>query len=224
MKQKLLIIILLSLITKYGNAQFFDQYGLNMGASYSNQLWDYKLISIDNSNKDYKIGLSFFLSAEKKINKLFSIRPEIGYTQKGFKNNIKITFSDGTSAGIDKKNVTFHNLILNIGFKITPFDYKFSPYAIWGFRGNYMFSYKDITIEEPGSGLKFNMYKSIIEEFDKFNLDGLIGIGVELNDITYFEIEYNPSITSSFNDSSLEIKDNGWGFKLGIYINKLIKK
>lgn len=224
MKQKLLIITFLLLLTKYATAQLVDKYGFNLGLTYSNQLWDYKLISVDNPNKDYKPGLAVFLSAEKKISKVFSIRPEIGYIQKGFKNNIEMTFTDGTSAGVDKKNVIFHDLGLNVGLKITPFDFKIVPYALLGFRCDYLLSYKDIEFEEQGSGLKFNMYKSNIEEFNKINLGGLIGIGFELNDLTYIEFEYNPSITKSYSSKALDIRDNCWGAKVGFNINKLKKK
>jgi hypothetical protein len=224
MKKYLLTFILLVLITKYGKAQFIDKYGINIGASYSDQFWDYKLISIDNPNKDYKIGFLAFLSAEKKISKMFSIRSEIGYIQKGFKNNVEMTSSDGTSAGVNKENVIFHDLAANIGLKITPFDLKFSPYMLIGLSADYMISYKDIIFEEQGSGLKFNMYQSEIEKFKKLNLGGLIGIGFELNDLIYLEIEYNPSITNSYSSKGLDIKDNCWGIKIGFNINKLMTK
>lgn len=224
MKQKLLIIAFLLLLTKYGSAQIIDKYGFNLGLSYSNQLWDYKIISIDNPNKDYKPGLAVFLSAEKKISKVFSIRPEIGYIQKGFKNNVEMISSDGTSAGVDKENVIFHDLGLNIGLKITPFDFKIVPYALLGFRYDYMLSYKDIVFEEQGSGLKFNMYKSEIDKFNKSNFGGLIGIGFEFNDLTYIEFEYNPSITKSYGSTGLDIRDNCWGIKVGFNINKLKTK
>jgi len=224
MKKSLMIVALLLLISRFGSAQLIVKYGFNIGMTYSNQFWDYKLISIDNPNKDYKLGLAVFLSAEKKISKVFSLRPEIGYIQKGFKNNVEMTSSDGTSAGVNKKNVIFHDLGLNFGLKITPFDFKVVPYAILGFRCDYMTSYKDIVFEEQGSGLKFNMYKSEIDNFNKLNLGGLIGIGFEFNDLTYIEFEYNPSITKSYGSTGLDIKDNCWGIKVGFNLNKLKKK
>ena len=224
MKQKLLIIAFLVILTNYGAAQIVDKFGFNIGLSYSNQLWDYKILSNDNSNKDYKIGFSAFFSAEKKISKMLSIRPEIGYIQKGFKNNIEMNFGDGTSAGVDKENVVFHDLGFNIGLKITPIDLKFAPYALLGLRCDYMISYEDIIFEEQASGLESNMYKSVIDNFNKTNLGGLITIGLELNDMAYFEIAYNPSITSSVNDKALRIRDNCWEIKMGLNINKIKTK
>jgi hypothetical protein len=224
MREKILIIILLSFVSKFGAAQIFDKYGFNIGTSYSNQLWDYKLISVDNPNKEYKVGLSVFLSAERKINKQLSIRPEIGYIQKGFKNDVKYTLSDGTSAGTTNGNVIFHDFGFNIGLKITPFNLKFSPYVLLGLRSDYTFSYKDIIFVENGSGLEFNIYKDQIDKFNKFNIGGVIGIGIELNSLTYFEFAYNPSLTNSYNDAGLQIRDNSMELKLGFNLNKLIEK
>ena len=218
MTQKLLLISLLLMLSKYGTAQLLDKYGLNVGLSYSNQLWNYKKISIDNPNKDYKAGLSIFLSGEKKIRKTLYIRPEIGYIQKGFKNNVEMTFSDGTSGGVDKKNVIFHDLAANLCLKIKPFDLKLSPYACLGFRYDYMIAYKDIVFEEAASGNKLDMYKSQIDQFNKSNLGALMGIGVEFKASVYMEFEYNPSITKSYSKSILEIRDNCWGVKIGMNI------
>jgi|GEM_PF-779249 len=223
MKKNILIAFLLLLANQYGTAQLIDKYGLSIGTTYSNQLWNYKLFSIENPNKDYKTGLSFFLSAEKEINKALSIRSELGYLQKGFKNNLELSLGDGITMGVRGKNVIFHDLGLNIELKILPFKSKLLPYALIGFRGDYMLSYKDIVFEEQGSGLRLNMYESQINEFNKLNLGGLIGIGLEFNDLYYLEFEYNPAITSSFNSDVLQIKDNCWDLKLGLYINKLIK-
>lgn len=224
MKKVLLIAFFLILFIEYGTAQFIYKYGLNIGMSYSNQLWNYKLISIGNQDKYYKSGLSIFLSAEKKINRIFSIRPEIGYIQKGFKNNLDIIIIDGTSRKVYKQNVILHDFCTNIGLKITPFKKTWTPYAIIGLRGDYMFSYKDVIIIEQASGLIFNMYKNDIDKFNKANLGGLICIGLEYKNSTYFEIEFNPTITNSFNSAELEIRDICWGIKIGLNINKLIIK
>ena len=223
MKEKIFIIILLSIISKFGAAQFFDKYGFSIGTSYSNQLWDHKLISVDNPNKEYKIGLSVFLSAERKINKQLSIRPEIGYIQKGFKNDMEFTSYDGTSLGTSNKSAIFHDFGFNIGLKIAPFNLKFSPYALLGLQCSYMFTYKDIIFVENVSGLEFNVYKDQIDKFNKFNLGGTIGIGLELNNLTYLEFAYNPPLTNSFNDASLRINDNSMELKLGFNINKLVE-
>ena len=73
MRRNLLFLVLLTLIYQYGTCQFIDKYGINIGTTFSNQIWDYKIMSIDNPAKKYKTGFSAFFSAEKEINKIFSI-------------------------------------------------------------------------------------------------------------------------------------------------------
>lgn len=175
---------------------------------------------VDSDNK-YKFGFQAFLQAEKDFGNILALRTEFGYIQKGFKNNIELTFVDGTSAGTNNDNVILHDIALNIGLKIKLLKTDYSPYLLVELRGDYLVSYKDIELEEPGSGLKFNMYESTIEEFNKFNLGGLIGLGIDIKDLIYFEIEYNPNFTKNLDETGLSIKNNCWGAKIGFNINKL---
>ena len=220
MKQKLVFILALTLIAKLSHSQIIDRYGINVGTSYSTQIWDYKLINVDSDN-EYKFGFQAFLQVEKDFGELLALRTEFGYIQKGFKNNLTLTSAEGTFVGTNNDNVILHDLALNLGLKIKPLKTDFSPYFLAGLRGDYMISYKDVEIEEPSSGLKFNMYESTIEDFNKFNIGGLIGLGVDIKDLIYFEIEYNPNFTKNFDDTGLSIKDNCWVAKIGLNINKL---
>jgi hypothetical protein len=152
------------------------------------------------------------------------LRTELGYIQKGFRSNVELTFADGTSAGVNDDNVVLHDLAINLGLKISPIVTDYSPYLLIGCRGDYMISYNDVVIEEQASGLKIHMYESQIEEFNKFNFGGLVGLGIDLKELFYIEIEYNPNFTKNFDSIGLSIRDNCWDAKLGININKLIEK
>ena len=220
MKRRLTIILALILIANLSHSQIIDRYGINIGASYSTQIWDYKLISVGSDN-DYKVGLMVFFQAEKDLGNIFALRTELGYIQKGFKNQLELTFVDGTFADTNNDNVVFHDIALNLGLKIKPLKVDYSPYILVGLRSDYMISYKDIEIEEQASGKKFNMYESAIEEFNKFNVGGLIGLGVDIKELLYLEVEYNPNFTKNFDDKGLSVKDNCWGIKIGLNINKL---
>lgn len=222
MIRKLVLILVLTIITKISYSQIIDRYGINIGASYSTQIWDYKLISLDLDN-EYKTGFQVFIQAEKDLGKIMALRTEIGYIQKGFRDDIEFRYSNnGPALTKINDNVVLHDIALNIGLKIKPLkaDYL-SPYIIAGLRADYMFSYKDIEFEEP-NGNKINLYKDFIEEFNEFNVGGLIGLGIEWNRLLYFEVEYNPGITKSLNNKNLSIRDNCWGAKIGLNINKLI--
>lgn len=222
MKQKLVLFITLILMTKILHSQIIDRYGINFGTSYSTQIWDYKLIDVDMDYK-YKFGLQAFLQAEKDFGNLLAMRTEFGYIQKGFKNNVQFTFPNGTPIETsNNNNVILHDLALNLGLKIKPVKIDYFPYFLIELQGNYMIVYEDIEIVEPGSGLKFNMYESTIENFNKFNFGGLVGLGIDIKHLIYFEVEYNPNFTNNFEDKVLRIKDNCWGAKIGLNINKLI--
>ena len=222
MKQRLVFTLALTFLVKFSYCQIIDRYGINIGTSYSTQIWDYKLVPVDPEN-EYKFGFQVFLQTEKDFGNIIALRTEFGYLQKGFKNKMTLTFSDGTDACADNKNVVLHDLVLNLGLKVKPLDSDYSPYFIVGLRGDYMISYKDIIIEVPESGLKFNMYESTIEDFNKSNFGGLLGLGIEIKKLIYVEIEYNPNFTNNFDDTGLNVKDNCWGAKLGLNINKLIE-
>jgi hypothetical protein len=206
---------------QYGRAQFIDKYGLNIGATYSNQLWSFILGPEGNVNQDYKLGYSVFFSIEKQLSHVFSIRPEVGYIQKGFKNIHELYVEGGSvpkPAGVDKKNVVFHDVSLNIGLKITPFTFQWNPYTVFGLRTDYMLYYKDIKYYDPGSRREYGMYKSEIDEYNKANLGGLISIGLEYKNLIYLEFEYNPSLTNSYKTPIVKIKDNCWGIRIGLNI------
>jgi hypothetical protein len=109
MKQRLITIFILVLVSNLTFSQIVDRYGINIGASYSTQIWDYKLISFDTDN-DYKVGPMAFIQAEKDFGKILAIRTEIGYIQKGFKSQLELTFEDEATAVTINDNVILHDL------------------------------------------------------------------------------------------------------------------
>ncbi len=206
------------------NAQIIDKYGLRIGGGFSNQYWDYKndMFSDLSGWKENKIGLSIYLNAEKELTNYLSIRPEIGYLQKGFKDDIVFTTAEGDEIDTKNTDVVLHNLSANIGLKLSPFDFLIKPYLIAGIQGDYMIDYKDFEIEFQGE--THGLYKSVIDDFNKFTFSGLIGIGFEFTDLMYLDIEFNPAITKNFDDTGLSIKDRFFGLTIGLNINTLTKK
>ena len=106
MKQRLVFILVLILIAKFSHSQIIDRYGINIGTSYSTQIWNYKLVNVDSDN-EYKIGLQAFLQSEKDFGNLLALRTEFGYIQKGFKNNVKLTSAEGTFIGTNNDNTAY---------------------------------------------------------------------------------------------------------------------
>jgi len=223
MKKTLLFgLILIFYATAHG--QFFDNYGLRIGAGLSNQYWEYKneVFSDFSEWKENKLGLITYINAEKNINKYISIRPEIGYIQKGFKEEITFTDEEGFEINTESSIVTLHNLSLNIGGKYTPVDTKIKPFLIVGLRGDYLLGYKDFEVEFEGK--TYGLYKSFLDDYEKFVLSGLIGIGIDFNDLVYFDLEYNPALTKNLNEDLLSIKDRFIGMTIGINISEIFIK
>ncbi len=223
MKQKILLFLVFLFIEKFSYGQIVDRYGVSLGTSYSTQIWDYKLVNIKPDNA-YKLGLQAFLHTEKDFGKFLALQTEFGYLQKGFKDNITLTLLDGTTMKKINSNLILHNLALNLGLKVKPIATKYAPYFLIGLRSDYLISHKPIEFEEPNSGKKINLHEATIEDFNKFNLGGLLGVGFDIKGLIYFEIEYNPNFTKNVNSKALEIKDKCWGAKIGLNINKWIAK
>lgn len=206
------------------SSQIVDKYGIKLGVGFSSQLWDNKTSSFVSKRKDYKGGLSALASAEKNIIDFLSVRSELGYIQKGFKNDVELTSEDGTSLNVKGSNVTFHNLTLNIEAKAVPFKGLLVPYFIVGFRTDCMLSYSDIVAKDPSSNTEINMYKAEIDKYHSLNLSGIIAFGCEYNNMVYVEFEYCPFTTNSYNDAAFKIKDLYRCISVGYNLNTLFKR
>ncbi|SFE89979.1 porin family protein [Sunxiuqinia elliptica] len=214
MKQRLWMLLVLLLGAIDGEAQLFDQYGVSLGATYATQDWDYKS-SIYVPSIDYHVGMAAFLFAEKKLNKTFRLRPEIGYIQKGFVDNHEFV-SGGPAVEVIDKNVVFHDLQLNLGLKLTPFATKLMPYGVLGIYGDYMLAYDDAVIQEGEDGPEFDMYSSQIDDFKKSNFGGFVGLGLEFDEKLFCELTYSPALTNRFKDQRIQVKDHSVELKLGL--------
>jgi len=218
------LFFLMLVIFKSANAQFVDNYGIKLGVNFSNQYWGFDIFSNLSGWNEYKPGLSIYFNSETRLNKYLSIRPEIGYVQKGFTNEItSFPLSNSDESYITNYNVNFHNFSINLDLKFCPFELNIKPYLIAGFQGNYLLKYRsfDINMDEKGRII----LRDILDNFNKFKLNGIIGIGLIYNDLFYFDIEYQPSITKKqINNYGLTVGERYFGFTLGLNINKLIDR
>lgn len=225
MKKAILLGFVL-LIAGLANAQIIDHYGLRVGAGLSNQHWENKEIECSVGGnvggwKRNKTGFGIFLNAEKELTYWLSVRPEIGYLQKGFKDDNIENLAVMEEMTIINSNVILHDLSANIGLKISPTDFIVKPYLIAGLRGDYMMSYKGPVYEFKGE-IRGN-YK-IIDDFNKFTFSGLIGLGFEYQELLYLDLEFNPAITKNLDGSHYSVKNRYYGLTIGLNINQLTKK
>ena len=122
MKTKYCLIICLMVIPSYLlKAQILDGFGFRIGGGLSNQYWNYLDFPDLSDWKDNKYGLSAMINAEKNIYQILSIRAEIGYIQKGFKNDISYIMQQ-EEIDLQGEDVIFHDLSINAGLKVAPFN------------------------------------------------------------------------------------------------------
>jgi len=223
MKIKYCFILCLMVIPSYGlKGQVLDGFGFRIGGGLSNHYWNYLDVPDLSDWKDNKYGLSFMVNAERTLYQILSIRPEIGYIQKGFKNDIAFTTQHGEDINLEGENVIFHDLAGSVGLKISPFYKILKPYLIIGLRADYLLKYKDVTYESGEH--EIGIYKDILNNINKLTLSVLMGFGIEFNERYYLDFEYNPGLTNNYSGEGLNISDRFIGLTFGLNIKNLVKK
>jgi len=215
-----LLIISISFLCISANSQIIHNYGIKSGVSYSNQYWNTSNNNIPNKTgwEKYKTGFSCFIFCEKKVKNNFLIRPTIGYIQKGSVFRDEVTNIEGTK--LYAKNI-LHELSLDVPIKINLSQSELTPYLFSGFRLDYFISYFGYVKEPDKSPLRFK--NSIYDDFNKFTLGGIIGIGCSYKEIIFLELEFNPTLTRTLNYNLIRITDSNFDFTIGTNINKIIK-
>lgn len=223
MIKKITLTLLVLTVYLISNAQFIDNYGIKIGVGLSNQYWGYETMFADLSGwKKTKIGFTGQVYAEKYFGKYISLRPAIGYTQKGFVDDIVLLSAEEEDLGIFDNRVVLHDLSLDMSFKIIPFQNCIKPYLLLGLRGDFLLDYRSVIINYHGENQE--MDTELYDDFNKFTLSGLVGIGIAYNELSSIEFEFNPSFSKNFDSGFLSIHDRFFSLTLGININKLMKE
>ena len=205
------------------NAQVIDNYGIKIGAGLSNQYWEYKNSMFSNLSgwNDNKTGFTGQVYAEKYFGKHLSLRPVLGYIQKGFVDDITLTTAEGEELAVKDNKVVLHDLSLDLSIKIIPIQKSIKPYILLGLRGDYLMDYRSVIIDFQGEDRELNT--DLYDDFNKFTLGGLIGVGISYNDLLFLDLEYNPAISKNFESDGLAIHDKYFTLTIGLSINQLIK-
>jgi len=212
MKKAFLILTLVG-VTFSIHAQFLDKFGINAGAGLASQRWKYHLNSVEyNFDQTSMIGKSAVISCEKKLSRTLTIRPEMGYMQKGFKSTRKLVYNGFEVPEVMNKNVVLNDVVFNLGLKIVPMDRNLNPYVVLGLQVDYMLSFTDVVYHET------KMWTSVLENFNKVSFDGILAAGLEYRNKVYLEAVYIPSITSRYTKDRDSVKDSYIGLTLGVNI------
>jgi hypothetical protein len=201
----------------------FNQFGLRAGAGISNQHWEYKqeAVSYLSGWKENKTGWALNVFTVRKLNAFLSIRPEIGYLQKGFKDDIVFTTAGGEVINTDNNTVRLHNLSFNLPVMYRPFKIPVNPYLFAGLRTDCLLGYQDYEIEVQGK--KFGLYGELLDDYRTFVLSGLLGMGIAFKDIFTLDFEYYPALTKNLDQPGISIKDRYFGFMAGVNLQRITK-
>jgi hypothetical protein len=228
-KYTFLLLYILNYSIVYG--QFIDGYGINIGAGLSNQHWNYssEIISDLSYWNDYKVGVISQVYIEKKLIRFLSVKPALGYIQKGFISNIEIANEIGEIYTLSGK-VLLHDISFDLSFRIIPFEKINKPYLILGFRTDYLVGHRSAMDEYIV--MNFQLFKYIFDNYNKITFGGILGAGISFDEKIYLNLEYNPAFTKNFsstftdfhNSDSFSIYDQYISFTLGFNIGQLMKK
>ena len=212
---------LLIICMKISAAQIIDNYGIRVGAGISNQYWDHKYDEWGTGWKDSRSGFAGYVNVEKFINNIFSIRPELGYNQKGFSEDIDSRVDENAQPlETLPADLVLHNISFNLASKIMVPNQKVQPYAQLGVKLDYMFAYDDYYVDIFGK--EFGWYEWYVEDFETTTFSGILGIGVSYDNLMYVELCYDPVFTSRIDEEHLKIDDSYIEFTIGINISTLI--
>jgi hypothetical protein len=222
MIKKITLTLFAFIICLISNAQLIDNYGIKIGAGLSNQYWKYESTFSDLSGlKKSKTGFIGQVYAEKKLGKYISLKPAIGYIQKGYADDIKFLTESGEELATLKNKVVLHDLSLDLLFTISPIQKSLKPYIILGVRTDYFIDYRSVFVSLAGENQV--VINPLFDDFNKITYGGLIGIGLSNNDLSSIEFEYNPSFSKNFKSDIFTIRDSFFSLTFSLNINKLIK-
>jgi hypothetical protein len=222
MIKKITLTFFILTIYLISNAQFIDNLGIKIGTGLSNQYWDYEAMASNLSGwKKNKISFTGQIYIEKYFGKYFSLMPTLGYTQKGFVDDVVLIGAEEEDIGVFDNRVVLHDLSLDMSFKIIPFQNCIKPYLLLGLRGDYLLDYRSVIISYNGENHETDT--ALYDDFNKITLSGIFGFGISYNDFSSIEFEFNPAFSKNFNSDFLAIHDRFYSLTLGININKLIK-
>ncbi len=215
MKKTILpVLLIIILLPQENEAQILRNVGIKTGISISKQNWTDKSSEVT-LDKDYRTGLNFALNLEWFNNEYITLITDIGYVQKGFKEDIMMTSIDNPESGPLKTFKTrFDYLYFSPQLKIRKEFNNIIPYIFFGPGIDYQLSYKS----------DFDM-SAIEKDFEEiiFGLNYGLGItyrinkiGISLEFANLYDLTDIINTQPTQNSSGLKIKNNAFIIDLGI--------
>ncbi len=215
MKKTLFLTFLIILfIIQKTNAQVIRSVGIKSGISLSKQTWTYKIID-KKLKKDNRIGLNLALNFEWFNNDYFTLITDIGYIQKGCKEEIMMTTVDNPESGPLKTfDTRFDYLYFSPQLKFRKEFARIVPYVFVGPRIDYQLSYKS---DFDYSVIENNFEKIILGLNYGLGVEYLIkGIGLNVEFHHFYDFTDIMNTDQTQTNTGGKIKNNALTINLGI--------
>ena len=210
MKTSILILILITLSINI-KSQIIYGYGLKLGASISNQSWNYLTdINLDLKN-EYAISPRVF--ADFLDYTFFELEGEVGFLQKGFEDKVLIKTTTqplGTGEYLTENN-KLNYLIFAALAKLKIESGIFTPYIIIGPQLNLLIS----------KNLEYG-WEIIFDKFKNNNLGLSLGAGIEIKNIfpisILVEYRFERDLMDNYDSPNIDIKNYSHVILFGVKI------
>lgn len=187
----------------HSSAQKASRFGIQAGATYSNLTVGY---DGETESGDYKPGFTAGIMLDKQIGKSFYLQPALNFVQKGF--------HEKSSYSGEKSTITFAYIELPVNFvyrkkQESGFFIGGGPSLGCGIGGTSKIGDEKEPIHFGGEG-----------NGDLFELEANLLAGYMFPGKFQVSVNYNFGITSLTDDSSVKMKNNYFGLRLGYYFKK----
>jgi hypothetical protein len=204
--KKLLIVGFILVLCTASQAQFIRGYGLKVGGTVANQVWDYTGQSI--IEPDGKVGFNLGGFIEFLDLPAISVVGEVNYVQKRAEEDVAVTTIENPD-GVGTQTYNFGDDYLNISAlaKLRFSMVVIAPYIV------------------AGPKIDFSLNRQIDTDFEddfknaRFGFKIGVGTEVDLKVIHLLaEFIYDYDANSLYKGNDLEIKTNSFDFRIGIYL------
>jgi len=214
MKHTLIGICFIALASSFADAQLVRTYGLNIGYVHAKQNWDYSpQFGSDPHMSGTISGISGGAFVEFLDIPYFSLLTKVQYIQKGRTISVMGTMVSPTDpngyieTGMMDIKYRLNYISVPILAKLRIETPLFVPYLAIGPRLEYLVSYP--------SSVVYNNFK-------KKEVTGTIAVGAELSlgfmPKILLEVDYNTSLTNSYDNGILTVSDNSVEVVCGIFL------
>ena len=204
-----------ALISSYSfcNAQLFDKYGLITYANIGTQLVTNPEIPSDGTFAwDYMLGWGAGIYGSYELNNKISIRSQLNYLQKGFRDTYQTLDQSGQLIYETPINrLHYFSLDGLIQYKLNKKNH--SPYLLVGIRSDFLLKASTDQIIGNPQGTQFIEN----QDFNRIVLSGVTELGIQLSEVIFIEGGINFDITPSLLQSDARLK--GWLYMLSVGFN-----